>query len=182
MATESESINLENKTDEAILNDGNHLMTEIVHFDKISVHEGPKQSPGFLLWRVSTAWRTKIESTLKSFNLTHPQFVILAAIGWLTKNGATTTQAAIGKMVGLDPNTTSQVIMGLEKKGWIQREKSTDARAKSVSLTLQGISTLNLALPAVEETDAEFFGHLNPKEMGLQLKIFQKLSVIPTQK
>ncbi|QVL55153.1 MAG: MarR family transcriptional regulator [Simkaniaceae bacterium] len=34
------------------------------------------------------------------------------------------TQAAIGKMAGLDPNTVSQIIKGLEKTALIIRKKS----------------------------------------------------------
>jgi DNA-binding MarR family transcriptional regulator len=88
-------------------------------FKKISIHSGPKQSPGFLLWHVSTSWRSSIEAVLKTFGLTHPQFVVLATTGWLTKNGDFATQVMIGKIAGLDPNTNSQVIKGLEKKEFI---------------------------------------------------------------
>src|SRR5579863_8953745 len=106
-------------------------MSERPNFKEISIHEGPKQSPGFLLWHISTSWRSSIEAVLKTFGLTHPQFVILATTGWLTRNGEPATQVAIGKMAGLDPNTTSQVITGLEKKDLIKRETSSDGRAKN---------------------------------------------------
>jgi hypothetical protein len=84
-----------------------------LNFKKISVHEGSKQSPGFLLWHISTSWRSSVETVLKAFGLTHPQFVVLATTGWLTSNGELATQAAIGKMAGLDPNTASQILKGL---------------------------------------------------------------------
>lgn len=142
----------------------------------MSIYKGPKQSPGFLLWRVSTSWRGRIEAVLKTYGLTHPQFVILAATGWLTKDGKLTTQALIGKLVGLDPNTTSQVIKGLEQKELIKREKSTDGRAKNVSLTSQGATVLSGAMPAVEKADAEFFSVFTKAEAKNLLKMFCKLS------
>lgn len=151
-------------------------------FKKISIHSGPKQSPGFLLWHVSTSWRSSIEAVLKTFGLTHPQFVVLATTGWLTKNGDFATQVMIGKMAGLDPNTNSQVIKGLEEKEFIERSQSSDGRAKNVCLTSKGSEILNLALPAVEKTDAKFFSVLAEEDFNFLIHAFQKLteaSVIP---
>lgn len=150
-------------------------MSERPNFKKISVHEGPKQSPGFLLWHISTSWRSSIETVLKTFGLTHPQFVVLATTGWLTKNGELTNQAAIGKMAGLDPNTTSQIITGLEKKGLVKREASSDGRAKNPKLTAQGNGLLAQALPAVEQEDNKFFNVLSLQELEKLVRIFQKI-------
>lgn len=150
-------------------------MSKQPNFKEISVYEGPKQSPGFLLWHISTSWRSSLEIVLKTFGLTHPQFVILATTGWLVRNGDLTTQAAIGKMAGLDPNTTSQIIKGLEQKELIKRDKSSDGRAKNVSLTSYGTTTLSRAMPAVEETDGKFFSILTEQEVSNLLRMFQKL-------
>ena len=150
-------------------------MSEKPNFKKISIHEGPKQSPGFLLWYISTSWRSSIEAILKTFGLTHPQFVILATTGWLTRNGELATQVAIGKMAGLDPNTTSQIITGLEKKELIKRETSSDGRAKNPKLTIQGNELLTQALPAVERTDNQFFNAISPNELEHLVCIFQKI-------
>lgn len=155
-------------------------MNKKVNFKEISVHDAPERSPGFLLWQVSTTWRGSIELELKSINLTHPQFVILATLGWLTRKGERVSQAAIGKMAGLDPNTVSQIIRGLELKEFIMREKSSDGRAKNPVLTIKGSDVLKKALPAVEAKDAEFFHHLTVKEKECMLNIFQKL--IPKNK
>lgn len=144
-------------------------------FNKISEFDSPSQSPGFLLWHVSTTWRSSIELKLKSIGLSHPQFVILATLGWLTRKGDRVTQAAIGMMAGLDPNTTSQIIKGLEKKQLIIREKSSDKRAKNPILTKKGSDILKKAMPAVEVKDAEFFQNLTEKEVGDMMDIFQKL-------
>lgn len=145
------------------------------NFQKISAYEGPKESPGFLLWHISTSWRSSIEAVLKTLDLTHPQFVVLATTGWLTKEGSLTTQSAIAKMAGLDPNTASQVIKGLEQKKLIKRDRSSDGRAKNVSLTSEGDAKLSLALPSVEKADAEFFSPLIKEETHDLLHLFQKL-------
>lgn len=150
-------------------------MKDPLDFKKLSVHETPERSPGFLLWHISTSWRSSIEATLKEMDLTHPQFVVLATLGWLTRQGDRVTQAAIGKMAGLDPNTASQVLRGLEQKELIKREQSPDGRAKNPLLTAKGSKVLMKALPAVEAKDADFFDTLTSDEMNHLLKIFQKL-------
>lgn len=147
------------------------------NFNEISVHETPERSPGFLLWHISTAWRSSIEGVLKSMDLTHPQFVVLATLGWLTRNGDLVTQAAIGKMACLDPNTTSQIIRGLEHKNLIKREQSSDGRAKNPHITPKGHKILAKALPAVESADTQFFDGLTTKEMSSMINIFQKLTL-----
>lgn len=150
-------------------------MKKNVNFKEISIHDTPDQSPGFLLWHVSTIWRRSIELTLKSKGLTHPQFVILATIGWLTRKGDLIAQAVVGKMAGLDPNTVSQIIRGLEQKEFIMRKKSADSRAKNPILTEKGSDILKRALPAVEKKDAEFFHKLTGEEREYMVSIFQKL-------
>jgi MarR family transcriptional regulator, organic hydroperoxide resistance regulator len=109
--------------------------------------------------------------------LTHPQFVILAALGWLTRKGDRVTQAALGKMAGLDPNTVSQIIRGLAQKELIIREKSSDGRVKNPLLTKKGSDMLKIALPAVETQDAQFFNDLTPEDIKHMIQIFQKLCI-----
>jgi len=144
--------------------------------DKFSSYEGPEKSPGFLLWHVSTSWRSAIEGALKKFELTHPQFVILASLGWLTREENLVSQARVGKMAGLDPNTTSQIIRGLEKKELVYREPSSDRRVKSPVLTEKGKEVLSKALPAVESEDQHFFNSLSKSEVESLLLMFRKLA------
>lgn len=153
-----------------------NYMDKEVNFKKISVHGTPDLSPGFLLWHISTSWRSSIEGVLKPLGLTHPQFVVLATLGWLTRKGERVTQAAIGKMAGLDPNTTSQIIKGLEKKEWITREQSPDGRAKNPVLTPKGRKVLTRSLPAVEGADEKFFHVLTKKETESVMRLFHKLT------
>ncbi len=136
-------------------------MNQSINFKKISEYETPDASPGFLLWKASILWRRAIEDVLRQFSLTHPQFVILATIGWLTKDGKMASQKEIGNMAGIDPNTTSQIIRGLEKNGLIVRSHTLDERSKNSTLTTKGQEALTQALPQVEKKDTEFFSPLN---------------------
>jgi DNA-binding MarR family transcriptional regulator len=150
-------------------------MDKPVDVEKLSLYETPEDSPGYLLWRVSMHWRSAIEATLKPLGLTHPQFVVLATIGWLTRKNEKVSQADISRAAGLDPNTISQIIRGLEAKELIQRVRSLDERSKSPVLTSMGSQKLAKALPAVELADTQFFNVLNAKELNGLIKIFQSL-------
>lgn len=141
----------------------------------MSQFETPDESPGYLLWQISTRWRTAIETVLKPLDLTHPQFVVLATTAWLTKDKKSVSQVDISRMTGLDPNTTSQIIRGLEAKQFIKRTQSVDERSKNPIVTALGAEQLSKALPAVEKADAHFFATLETAEVRNMVKLFQKL-------
>lgn len=142
-------------------------MAKRLDFVKMSQHTTPEESPGFLLWRVSIRWRRAIEEVLRPLKLTHPQFVVLACTGWLTKEGEVANQAKIARQAGLDPNTLSQVLRGLETKGLIQRAHSTNERSKCPTLTTAGTKLLTIALPLVEKADQHFFAPVDLKKTSL---------------
>lgn len=153
------------------------MINKTFKFKHITVHEGPEKSPGFLLWHISTLWRSSIQEILKPLHLTHPQFVVLAAVGWLTQDGKHVTQSEVGRMAGLDPNTISQIMRGLEAKKLIKRIRSSDPRTKNPVLTSQGSALLERALPAVEKGDAEFFKILTREQLEVLGTLFHVLTV-----
>ena len=117
----------------------------------------PEQSPGFLLWQLYTMWSRKINQTLKKFNLTHVQFVIMANIKWLTQSKKLVSQIEIAKLSRVDPVVVSNVLKNLESKRLIKRKLSQDTRFKDVKLTSSGLDLLKLTLSAVENFDKTFF-------------------------
>lgn len=149
-----------------------------ISWKKISHFEGPEQSPGFLLWQVSTKWRRKIETALATLNLTHPQFVLLASLGWLTRQHTAVTQVELARHCGTDVNMTSQVLRSLEQKGYIERHRREgDERSKLPKLTEKGAELVEQAIPLVEKVDSDFFGKLGPEKMKEYSEIFQKLAI-----
>lgn len=150
-------------------------MNKKINFRHISEFQLPEQSPGYLLWRVSTQWRALAEKALKAYDLTHPQFVVLASLAWLTQDGKKVSQIDVGRMAGLDPNTTSQILRGLEKKKMIERTQSVDERSKNPIVTALGRKILEKALPAVEKADILFFEKIHKEDIGILLKLFQQL-------
>jgi DNA-binding MarR family transcriptional regulator len=145
-----------------------------LNWQTVSRHEGPDDSPGFLLWRASLEWRRSIERALAPLELTQPQFVVLAAIGWLTREGQPVRQADISRHTGIDANTMSQILRGLEKRKLASRRQHPRDRGKFPRLTLSGQALVGRAVVVVEDVDHRFFGVLGP-DVALAITLFGKL-------
>ncbi len=146
-----------------------------VAWKKISHFEGPEHSPGFLLWQVSTQWRRQIEMALATLGLTHPQFVLLTSVGWLTRKGDRVTQIELARHCGTDITMTSQILRTLERKEYIERkQREGDERSKLPSLTESGAQLIAKALPLVEAVDKRFFGKLK-RDTKKCVEILQRL-------
>lgn len=124
--------------------------------------DNSSESVGLSFIKVYNIWNRSIKETLKNVNLTHPQFIVLASLGYLSQNKEEVTQIEISKKADIDVMTISSIIKNLEASNLIVRKKSKkDSRAKVVNLTNKGQCVLNKALPLVEEIDNDFFGVLN---------------------
>lgn len=120
--------------------------------------DAPGESPGLILWRMTTAWQRSIHEALAPFDLTHPQFVLLASSAWLASTGKKATQAAISELSNSDPNTVSAMLKRLEHKGLAVRNRGThDLRTRLVAPTEAGHQLLAKVVPLVEAADVEFF-------------------------
>jgi DNA-binding MarR family transcriptional regulator len=150
-------------------------MQNVVDWKKISQFSGPEQSPGFLLWQISTQWRRRMENALSSAGLTHPQFVLLASVGWLSRNGKDISQVELARHCKMDITMTSQILRTLEKKGYVERtQRKGNERSKFPFITLKGKELIEQALPLVETVDREFFEKLQ-EDIETCVEILQKL-------
>ena len=115
--------------------------------------------------RIYNKWHSMIKKELKKMNLTHPQFVVLASLAYLSQNDNEITQIMISKLAGIDVMTISQILSLLEKNDFVKRkEHSKDTRAKAVILSKKGEEVLQKAVPLVEQIDEVFFGKLDRDE------------------
>ncbi|WP_435314827.1 MarR family winged helix-turn-helix transcriptional regulator [Cellulophaga fucicola] len=132
--------------------------------------KSPQDSPGYLLGQVTMLWQRRLKKVLDPLNLTQTQFVLLAALGWLSKKTEVVTQVDIANQSNTDRMMVSKVLRTLVKKKFITREEHpTDTRAKVIKLTKEGAEILQTALTTVENTDIEFFSIL-----GDNLSVFNK--------
>lgn len=126
-----------------------------------------EDSTGFLLWQVATLWQRGIKKSLENIAVTHPQFVLLASLLWLSKQQPSVTQIDLSRHTKIDPMTTSTIIRTLQRKHLIEREEHpTDTRAKAITLTDKGIKTTRQAVKIIENFDAGFFLPLADKAQG----------------
>ena len=115
--------------------------------------------------RVYNKWHSMIKKELKKMNLTHPQFVVLASLAYLSQDSNEVTQVMISKLSGIDVMTVSQILNLLEKNDFVKRkEHSRDTRAKAVILNKKGEEILQKAVPLVEKIDEIFFKKLDTDE------------------
>ena len=136
----------------------------------------PNESPGYLLGQATLAWQRRQRKVLDPLNLTHTQFALLAALGWLAKTTDAVTQTDIAQQSKSDHMMVSKVLRTLETKGYVsRREHPVDTRAKVIALTDEGAENLQRALKAVEDTDIEFFSVLG-EDLGVFNRCLERLA------
>ncbi|RZK92665.1 MAG: MarR family transcriptional regulator [Pedobacter sp.] len=109
--------------------------------------KSPNDSPGYLLGQLTMLWQRKQKKVLDPLDLTQTQFVLLAALGWLSKKSKAVTQVDIANQSNADRMMVSKVLRTLEDKGFITRQAhKTDTRAKTIRLTADGEFVLQKAL------------------------------------
>jgi DNA-binding MarR family transcriptional regulator len=133
--------------------------------EKIEFHfKSPEESPGYLLGQLTMLWQRRQKKVLDPLDLTHTQFVLLAALAWLSRESDAVTQVDIARQSNADRMMVSKVLRTLEEKKFITRqEHEKDTRAKTIRLTTSGEIVLQKALKEVESTDLEFFSILETK-------------------
>ncbi len=119
----------------------------------------PEDSPGFMLWQLTCQWQREQRSALKKIGLTHPQFVVLASLLWIsTHSEESVTQQQIVDHSKIDKMSMSDLVVTLEQKKLIKRgSHKTDARAYALTLTSKGRECALKAIPIVEGIDTQFF-------------------------
>lgn len=129
----------------------------------------PEQSPGFLLWQITNTWQRQQRDALKKLNLTHPQFVVLAGILWLSEESENIiTQQQVSDFTNIDKMSMSELVTTLITKKMLKREKHVlDKRAYSLSLTKKGYDLAVKTIPIVDAIDKTFFNDKNQDLMRL---------------
>jgi len=126
---------------------------------EINFHfKSPEDSPGYLLGQLTMLWQRKQKKVLDPLDLTQTQFVLLAALGWLSKGKNSVTQVDIANQSNADRMMVSKVLRTLQEKGFLTRQgHETDTRAKIIRLTKNGEVVLQKAIIAIENADIDFF-------------------------
>ena len=132
-------------------------------FEEVSLG-APENAIGFVLWRITSRYQREMDRALAGVDLSNLQFVTLALIGWLERSGITATQIELSRFGGIHPMQLSQMLKVLEDKRFVERKRdSVDNRAKQVTLTRKGFTTLERALPLAVAVQSRLFGEAGAK-------------------
>ncbi|WP_223671026.1 MarR family winged helix-turn-helix transcriptional regulator [Kangiella shandongensis] len=135
-------------------------MTKSVTFD----FNKPEENLGYLLWQTTMRWQRLMNRALEDIGLTHTQFVILAALGWLLKQNDYVTQKDIAEHSNTDRMMVSKILRKLQADGLvIRREHEKDTRAKIVEITDEGIEILQKAIAIKTQANEGFFEKIDNK-------------------
>lgn len=143
-------------------------MNKEIHFH----FEKPEENLGYLLWQATMQWQKQMNRALSEINLTHTQFVIMAALGWLLKGKDSVTQKDIADHSNTDRMMVSKILRTLQQNELIERkEHQTDTRAKCVFLTDKGRGTLQKAIDIKKRANEQFFCKLlDEQRFGIELR------------
>ena len=121
---------------------------------------GPLMSPGFWLHHAALAWKQLFDQRLRPLEATPTQFMLLAAISWLTATtGQPPTQQEAADHAGADRMMTSKVVQTLTNRGLVSREPDPrDARVRRLRLTEAGRALVQAGIGIAASLDEELFG------------------------
>jgi len=128
-----------------------------------------EENAGFLMWQVSMLWQRKLKNGLDTIGITHAQFLLLAALSFLSTKQNIVSQQDLAKHVKIDKMMTSKILRTLQKKGLLSRKKNKmDTRARTLALSESGEELLKAASKIVDKTDQDFLMNLGLNSLSFQ--------------
>ena len=95
-------------------------------------------------------WRVAVDRALAPRGLTHAQYVMLASLYGLERDGRTPTQRELADHTGLEALYVSKLARSLDADGLIQRTRDdVDTRSVRLELTAKGRETIQPAIAEV---------------------------------
>ncbi|MEO6950544.1 MAG: MarR family transcriptional regulator [Polyangia bacterium] len=111
--------------------------------------------------RAARALARRFDEALRPVGLTHGQFSMMNALN----RPRPATMPQLVSVLGMDRTTLTAALKVLEQRALVRIAVSkTDARARELSLTAKGHTTLARALPVWTETHALLEAALSPSE------------------
>jgi DNA-binding MarR family transcriptional regulator len=133
------------------------------------IFSDPENNGGFVMWQVSMLWQRKLKSELDKLDITHAQFLLLAALDYLSGQKNIVSQQDLAKHIRIDKMMTSKILRTMQKKGLLTRKKNkVDTRSKTLVLSEEGNETLAKAFKAVDKVDTDFLLPLGLNSLSFQ--------------
>jgi len=126
----------------------------------------PADHAGYLMWQVGMAWQRKLKNNLDPLGITHAQFLLLAALDYLSTQKNIVSQQDLANHIHIDKMMTSKILRTLQKKGLLSRRKSKiDTRARTLTLSESGTVLLEKAFTLTQRVDDDFLSALGFNSM-----------------
>jgi DNA-binding MarR family transcriptional regulator len=130
-----------------------------------------QEQAGFLLRKANQRHLAIFAARIS--DLTPPQFAALAKLAEVGE----TSQNHLGSLIATDAATVKGVIDRLKARGLVMlSQHGGDKRRLVVSLTAEGIATLERLLPLAEQITAETLAPLSAREAATLLRLLAKLT------
>jgi len=126
----------------------------------------PNDHAGYLMWQVGMTWQRKLKNSLDPLGITHAQFLLLAALDYLSSQKNIVSQQDLANHIHIDKMMTSKILRTLQKKGLLSRRKSKiDTRSRTLTLSESGTVLLEKAFAVVRRVDDDFLVSLGLNSM-----------------
>jgi MarR family transcriptional regulator, repressor for mepA len=118
----------------------------------------------------------QVDSNLMQFDITNQQARVVGFIGEKQDEGIIVNQKDIESYLDITGASVSNLLRGLEKKGFIERIRSaSDDRAKEISLTLKGIELIATFNSVFSETEDKIVQGMTEEQKKLFLELLKKV-------
>jgi DNA-binding MarR family transcriptional regulator len=125
-------------------------------------------------WKIALEARRRLDLVLAPLDLRAREFWLLAIAG-----AGNVSQNQIADLCGIDPSSLVAVLDGLERKGWLRRQRNPqDRRMQWVQRTEAGDRLFTRALPLAQRAEAKQLALLSAGQQRQLVAILRKLATI----
>lgn len=118
----------------------------------------------YLMRQVQLAIFQQLDEVVRAFGLTPSQYIVLSVVH---EHREGVSSAALARRLGVTPQSSHEIIAGLERRGLIQRTEDTVfRRALKVTLTATGTALLRKCDRRVDRFEQQFYDGLTASEQA----------------
>ena len=136
-------------------------------------HPSP-QGLWFCNWKIWLEARRLLDEALEPLGLKSREFWILVIAG-----AGNVSQHEMAELCGLDPSSLVAVLDGMERRGWLHRQRNPhDRRVQWVQRTEEGDRLFARALPRAQSAEAQQLAALSVADQRQLVAAMRKLIAI----
>ena len=125
----------------------------------------------FCNWKIWLEARLRLDRALAPLDLRSRDFWLLAIAGF-----GNVSQHEMAELCGLDPSSLVAILDGLERRGWVRRERNPrDRRVQWVRRTEEGDRLYTRALPRAQRAEAQQLAVLSAADQRRVLAVMRQL-------